>query len=95
VLASLKLWTRRAMVRTLNGSYQTQPYGLGNVNTTYPISAFVTHLVYLRGSNVLVDVEHVTSLGVECTELASEDGHATSFNADLVRHAINEILLEV
>ncbi|GLB36594.1 putative uncharacterised protein family UPF0052 [Lyophyllum shimeji] len=85
----------QAMVRTLNASYQTLSYGLGNANTTYPISAFVTHLVYLRGSKVLVDVEHIHRLGVRCTELASEDGHATSFNADLVRGAIKEILLEM
>ncbi|KAF8060950.1 hypothetical protein FPV67DRAFT_314882 [Lyophyllum atratum] len=85
----------QAMVRTLNGSYQTQPYGLGNVNTTYPISAFVTHLVYLRGSNVLVDMEHITSLGVKCMEIAVEDGHGISFDVDLVRHAINEIFVEV
>jgi hypothetical protein len=51
------------MVRTLNGSYHTQPYGLGNADTRYPISAFVTHLVYLRGSNVPVDVEHITVRG--------------------------------
>lgn len=49
-----------AMVRTLNASYHTQPYGLGNANTTYPISAFITDLVYLKGSEVPVDVKLVT-----------------------------------
>ncbi|KAF5377313.1 hypothetical protein D9615_006412 [Tricholomella constricta] len=80
----------QAMARTLNGSYHTQPYGLGYVNTTYPISAFVTHLVYLRGTKILVDEEHITSLGVKCTEIG---GHANSFDAEVVRQAINEIEL--
>lgn len=48
------------MVRTLNASYNAQPYGLGNVNTTYPVSAFITDLVYMKGSNVAVDIKHIT-----------------------------------
>ncbi|KAG6918700.1 hypothetical protein DXG01_012518 [Tephrocybe rancida] len=92
VIMSLKLRAVSAMARTLNGTYQTQPYGLGNANTTYPISAFVTHLVYLKGGSVQVDMEHITGLGVECVEIA--DGHTTSFSAELVERAINEILSE-
>jgi hypothetical protein len=48
----------RAIVRTLNARYQKDPYGLGpdNAATTYPITAFVTHLVHLRGCAVHVDV---------------------------------------
>jgi hypothetical protein len=49
-----------AIVRTLNSRYHAEPYGLGNVNTTYPISAFITDLVYLRGTAVEVDVKHIT-----------------------------------
>lgn len=37
-----------------------QPYGLGFINTTYPISAFITHLVYLKGSTIKVDEALVT-----------------------------------
>ncbi|KAG6854074.1 hypothetical protein C0991_010821 [Blastosporella zonata] len=84
-----------AMSRTLNGTYQTQSYGLGNANTTYPISAFLTHLVYLKGTSVQVDVGRVTGFGVRCVEIAGTDGHTTSFNAELVERAITEILAEV
>ena len=48
----------RAITRTLNARYQVEPYGLGpgNAATTYPVSTFVTHLVYLRDCAVPVDV---------------------------------------
>lgn len=51
-----------AIVRTLNARYHTAAYGLarGNANTTYPVSAFITHIVYLRGALVSVDVPHIT-----------------------------------
>jgi hypothetical protein len=47
----------RAITRTLNARYQKDLYGLGpdNAATTYPVSAFVTHLVHLRGCSVHVD----------------------------------------
>ena len=48
----------RTIARTLNARYQVDPYGLGpdSAATTYPVSTFVTHLVYLRGCAVRVDV---------------------------------------
>jgi hypothetical protein len=48
----------RAIARTLNARYKAEPYGLGpdNATTTYPVSAFVTHMVHLRESAVHVDV---------------------------------------
>ena len=49
-----------AIVRTLNATYGPQRYGLGNVNTTYPISAFITDLVYVGGSKVVVDTQYIT-----------------------------------
>lgn len=58
-----KRQTGRAISRTLNAQYEVQRYGLGNANTTYPISAFVTHLVHLRGGSVLVDVAQITVRG--------------------------------
>lgn len=52
------------IARTLNASYQPQSYGgLGGVATTYPVSAFVTHTVYLKGTSVEVDVGKVTVRG--------------------------------
>lgn len=51
----------RAIARTLNARYQVEPYGLarGNAATLYPVSAFITHLVYLRGTTVVVDVRKI------------------------------------
>ena len=46
-----------AITDTLNKHYRTEPY---SANTTYPISAFITHLVYLRGTTISVDVERLT-----------------------------------
>ena len=49
-----------AIVRTLNASYRVEPYGLGHAATMYPVSAFITHLVYLRGTSIEVDIQRVT-----------------------------------
>ncbi|KAF8807612.1 UPF0052-domain-containing protein [Phlegmacium glaucopus] len=49
----------RAIVRTLNRDYSVQAFGLGGANTTYPISAFITDMVYLKGTRVKVDVKEI------------------------------------
>ena len=46
----------RAIGGVLNSDYQKPSYGLGNASTIYPISAFVTHLVWLEGTLIEVDV---------------------------------------
>ncbi|KAF8167884.1 hypothetical protein B0H34DRAFT_646295 [Crassisporium funariophilum] len=51
----------RAIVRTLNSNYSMQAYGLGGANTTYPVSAFITDLIYLKNTRVSVDVERITA----------------------------------
>jgi len=84
-----------AIARTLNTHYHVQSYSLGNANTTYPISAFITHLVYLRGISILVDVDRIMSLGVKC--IAADGQHPTAdgvpvFDAGCVRRAMYEIL---
>ena len=59
----------RAIARTLNSDYSTPPYGLGGVNTRYPISAFITDLVYLQGTQIIVDVKKMTvSVGLYLVE---------------------------
>ena len=48
------------IARTLNASYSSQSYGgLGGVATTYPVSAFVTHMIYLKNASVEVEVGKV------------------------------------
>ncbi|KDQ54965.1 hypothetical protein JAAARDRAFT_181752 [Jaapia argillacea MUCL 33604] len=66
--------------------------------SVYPISAFITHLVYLKGTTVPVDVEHITSLGVRCVEVRGDENCLKDgpprFDAASVRWAIDEILAE-
>lgn len=42
---------------------------MGNANTTYPISAFITHLVYLQGTAIRVDVERIAVSVSVCSKL--------------------------
>ena len=51
----------RAIVRTLNSDYSIQAFGLGGANTTYPISAFITDMVYLKGTHIKVDTEEISA----------------------------------
>ncbi|KAJ4485453.1 UPF0052-domain-containing protein [Lentinula aciculospora] len=86
----------QAITCTLNNQYQPQPYGLGNARTIYPVSAFITDLVYLRGGAIIVDVNKLTALGVRCTEAVPEEDVGSHqlprFTANTVRRAINGIL---
>lgn len=82
----------KSIVGTLNASYQQPIYGLGNVSTTYPVSAFITDLVHLKKSEVPVDVDEITTLGIRCTVLGGEFEHATNYSAEMVRHAVRQVL---
>ena len=48
------------IARTLNAAYTTSYSGLRDAYTTYPVSAFITHLVYLEGTNIEVDTRAIT-----------------------------------
>jgi hypothetical protein len=52
--------TCRAIVRTLNANYSTPPYGRGGANTIYPTSAFITDLVYSKGTTIAIDEMQIT-----------------------------------
>ncbi|THH30392.1 hypothetical protein EUX98_g3804 [Antrodiella citrinella] len=86
------------ITRTLNAVYQPQSYGgLGGVATTYPVSAFITHIVYLKNTAVEVDVGKITTLGVSCVEVegpVDERNGRPKFDANCVRKAIERILSE-
>ncbi|ESK98117.1 maternal effect embryo arrest 18 protein [Moniliophthora roreri MCA 2997] len=83
----------QAITRTLNDCYQPQVYGIGTANTQYPISAFVTDLVYLKGTRVVVNVKRLTAMGVHCTEIeAGDNSEPPKFNVACVKRAIDEIL---
>ncbi|KAF9471303.1 UPF0052-domain-containing protein [Pholiota conissans] len=81
----------RAIVQTLNSSYSERTFGLGSANTTYPISAFITDLVYLKGSRIPVDVKAITAMGVRCREVEGE----TRFDADAVALAMKQVWTDV
>ncbi|KAH9955726.1 UPF0052-domain-containing protein [Lactifluus volemus] len=86
----------QAIARTLNARYQRDPFGLGpdNAATTYPVSAFVTHLVHLRGCAVHVDVTRASELGVRCIEVESEAREADGiplYDAACAKNALKQI----
>ncbi|KAG2050172.1 UPF0052-domain-containing protein [Suillus hirtellus] len=84
----------RAITSVLNSQYP--PNGLGNV-PLYPISAFITHLVYLEGTNVAVDVEAMTTLGIKCILVGKRsertpNSEIPQYDAAMVQQAVEEIL---
>ncbi|KIL70615.1 hypothetical protein M378DRAFT_183240 [Amanita muscaria Koide BX008] len=81
-----------AITKTLNSTYESHPFGLGGVNTTYPISAFITDLVYLKGTKVGVDIEGITRLGVRCSEVDGGTGDVPKFDAKGVRRGLQKVL---
>ncbi|KAF5337390.1 hypothetical protein D9611_003383 [Ephemerocybe angulata] len=85
-----------AIVRTLNTNYSAQQYGLGNANTTYPVSAFITDLIYLKGSKVNVNEAAIRKLGIRCTEVGSLNRGADllRFDAETVRGILAEVWAE-
>ncbi|EIM91900.1 UPF0052-domain-containing protein [Stereum hirsutum FP-91666 SS1] len=90
----------QAIVRTLNARYQVEPYGLarGNAATLYPVSAFITHLVYIRGTTVKVDVRKIADMGVRCIEVESSSRSSSGtpvYDAECARTAVDEVLSSV
>lgn len=87
------------IVHTLNTPYHSRPYGgLGNADTTYPASAFITHVLYLKGCATEVDIFAITHLGVRCVQVEGPVNKKTEvpqFDATSVRDAIDRILAEV
>ncbi|KAI0771043.1 UPF0052-domain-containing protein [Trametes elegans] len=86
----------RTIARTLNDGHHAQTYGgLSKADTTYPVSAFITHLVYLKGTTVEVDVRAITALGVQCVEVegrVDERSKLPQFDAVSVAHVVHNIL---
>ncbi|KAF9056393.1 hypothetical protein BJ165DRAFT_1381113 [Panaeolus papilionaceus] len=78
----------QVIVKTLNDNYSTASYGLGQANTTYPISAFITDLVYLRSSRNIVDEEKLAGVGVCCRMV---DNESTRYDAQIVREVLKDI----
>ncbi|KAG8915128.1 hypothetical protein FRC01_003783, partial [Tulasnella sp. 417] len=62
-----------AVAETLNrhdGQKSSVPSSFTVARTPdYPVSAFITHLVYLRGTTIEVDELALTALGVQCVPI--------------------------
>jgi len=71
-------------------------------NQAFPVSAFITHLVHLKGTVVAVDRHKLKDMGIRCIEVESRkrghteaDGKAAPlFDADCVHRALRMILDE-
>ncbi|PIL30733.1 hypothetical protein GSI_06901 [Ganoderma sinense ZZ0214-1] len=89
----------RIIARTLNESHQPKTFGgLSKAETTYPISAFITHLVYLKGTGIEVDIPLITQLGVRCIGVEGPMDERTKlpqFDASSINEAVREILESV
>ncbi|KAK7692776.1 hypothetical protein QCA50_004409 [Cerrena zonata] len=83
------------IARTLNATYTASYSGLRDAYTTYPVSAFITHLVYLEGTNIEIDTSMITAKGVKCVKVQGprdEKSGIPKFDATGIRKAIIDIL---
>ncbi|KAI5120218.1 hypothetical protein M0805_000033 [Coniferiporia weirii] len=83
-----------AITYTLNTHYDSQ-----TAYTSFPISAFITHVVHLTGGLVPLDVDQITAMGVQCVEVESRssssvDAESPKFDAECVQDAVRIILRE-
>ncbi|KAG8978838.1 hypothetical protein FRB93_010606 [Tulasnella sp. JGI-2019a] len=95
----------RAIVRTLN-SYDVVVQAQHTTRTPitdgtqasgadYPVSAFITHLVYLQGTEINVDELSLTALGVKCVCVQGQVQMASKkllYRADDVRDILRRIV---
>jgi len=77
-----------AIVRTLNSAYGTDA-----ASSSYPTSAFITHIVYLHDTEVVVDVQKITNMGVKCVGV--NGAQEKRFDSECVQDALRDILAEV
>lgn len=77
-----------AIVRTLNSCHDSDAE-----SGSYPTSAFITHLVYLCNTEVAVDVQRLTDMGVKSVEVNGTRGKL--FDSGCVQDALKCILAEV
>ncbi|KAF8575916.1 UPF0052-domain-containing protein [Ramaria rubella] len=93
-------YVRRAivnMLRTTDIPRSVQARSIPSRTEEYPASAFITHLVYLKGTTVPVDVKEINAIGVECIEIQDENTETRKeprFHASSVQKALAQILHE-
>lgn len=77
-----------AIVRTLNSAHDKD-----GISASYPTSAFITHLVYLHDCEIMVDIQKITSMGVQCVGVNGVE--EKRFDSGCLRDALKDILAEV
>lgn len=83
--------TRRAISDTLNRHDLSNKTQVAAVD--YPVSAFITHLVYLKGkTSIEIDELALTALGVKLVEAIPMSEEISMYDADDVRGALARIL---
>ncbi|CAE6346433.1 unnamed protein product [Rhizoctonia solani] len=86
-----------AIVRVLNRHDRLSHKALKGTQTPdflirdYPVSAFVTHVVYLRGSSIQVDQGRLAAAGVRCVEVAGPSGDKPLYDPATVRQALDQV----
>ncbi|KAG8754867.1 hypothetical protein FRC14_004559 [Serendipita sp. 396] len=81
----------QAITNTLN-RHDLTPGTAGTVTRpAYPVSAFVTHLVYLSDTPIRVQEEELATMGVSCIAVTSTTVKG-GFNAETVAQALDDII---
>ncbi|CAE6336123.1 unnamed protein product [Rhizoctonia solani] len=57
----------------------------------YPVSAFITHVIYLRGSSIHVDQGKLAAAGVRCVEVEGPSSDKPLYDAVTVRRALDQV----
>ncbi|KAF8599309.1 UPF0052-domain-containing protein [Ceratobasidium sp. AG-I] len=90
----------RAIARVLNRHDRLSHKALKGTQTPdflirdYPVSAFVTHVVYLRGSSIHVDESRLAAAGVRCVEMEGPPGDKALYDPATVRRALSIIQID-
>lgn len=86
-----------AIVRILNRHDRLSHKALKGTQTPdflirdYPVSAFVTHVVYLRGSNIQVNQVKLAAAGVRCVEVEGPSSDKPLYDPATVRRALDQV----
>jgi len=80
----------RAIVDTLNAQQHQQQENSDDGIIPLPASAYITHMIYLPGCSILVDVEQIQSLGIRC--ISVHDAAKLTYDAASIESAVRDIV---
>jgi len=88
-------------VQAITSTLNTQGDTRRGVHSTYPISAYITHLIYLQNGKVSVDVDELTNMGIKCLEVQASSYKKTGrsdvplFDASTVQKTLSIVQEDV